>query len=147
MPYAGTIDETLAAQGVLEYGTTTSDNGFDAVIFTPKADRVLKPGQVIMPDVDRFLAALMKVPDKSFARAKLKSSFPVSLPTAPQGRAMHQVYSGFDEYHQSDATMELTWVVVGSTLYVFRCSAQLPEEPEAAEDMKHFFTTIEFKAF
>ena len=145
MPYGGTVDETLAAQGLLAYSTNTSDNGFDALVFTPQADRPPKPGQVLAPDVDKFLALVMKLPDKAFARPKLQASYAVTVPSAPTGQAMHQVYKGFDEYHQSEATMELTWVVVGPTLYVFRCSTQLPEEAGAAEDMKHFFTTIAFK--
>ena len=57
---------------------------------------------------------------------------------------MHQVYSGFDEFHQIPAALELTWVVVGQKLYVFRCSYSLPQEAGAAEDARHFFTTIEF---
>ena len=145
MPYGGTIDETYAAQGLIAFSTTTSDNGFDAIVFTPKAEQALKPGQVLVPVPDKLLASLMKLPDKSFTRPKLKASFPVTVPSAPTGQGMHQVYTGFDAFHQSEATMELTWVVVGTTMYVFRCSAQLPEEPGAAEDMKHFFTTIAFK--
>lgn len=145
MPYGSTIDQTYAASGMLVYSTNTSDNGFDVIVFTPKADRPLKPGQVLVPDADKFLALLMKIPDKSFARPKLKSSFAVTVPGAPNGRAMHQVYSGFDDYHQSEAKMELTWVIAGPTMYVFRCSTQLPEEAGAAEDLKHFFTTIQFK--
>ena len=145
MPYGGTIDETYAAQGLIAFSTTTSDNGFDAIIFTPQSERALKPGQVLVPVPDKLLASLMKLPDNSFTRPKLKSSFPVTVPSAPTGQGVHQVYSGFDAFHQSEATMELTWVVVGTTMYVFRCSAQLPEAAGAAEDMKHFFTTIEFK--
>ncbi|MBU6122968.1 hypothetical protein [Hymenobacter siberiensis] len=34
--------------------------------------------------------------------------------------------------------------VVGRALYVFRCSYSVPQEPGAAEDTRHFFTTIEF---
>lgn len=144
MPYGGTVDETFAVQGVQVYSTATSDNEFDAVVFTPKTDQPIPAGQVWVPDVKACVASLMSLPNKSFARAKLKSTFPVSLPSAPQGWAMHQIYSGFDEFHQSPATLELTWVAVGPILYVFRCSTQLPEEPGAVEDMKHFFTTITF---
>ena len=145
MPYAGSIDEADAAQGLITYNTSTSDNEFDAIVFTPKSEKPLKANQELVPDADKFLALLMKQPSKAFSRPKLKSSFAVTVPTAPTGRAMHQVYSGFDAYHQSEATMELTWVVIGATLYVFRCSMQLPEEAGAMEDMKHFFTTIQFK--
>ena len=145
MPYGGTVDETLADQGLVGYSTTTSDNEFDVIIFTPRSNQPVKPGYVLVPEANTFLALLMKLPNKSFSRAKLKSSFPVTGSSAPTGQAMHQIYSGFDAFHQSDATLELTWVIIGPTMYVFRCSTQLPEEPGAAEDMKHFFTTIHFR--
>ncbi|GAB2862637.1 hypothetical protein [Hymenobacter ruber] len=147
MPYAGTLDDELSASGVIVFATATSDNEFDAIVFNPVPDPAhpLKPGQAWVPDVDRFLAQIMRLPDKSFAKAKLKTSFPVTLPSAPGGKAMHQVYSGFDEFHQIPATLELTWVVVGTTLYVFRCSYSMPQEKGAAEDAQHFFSTIAFK--
>lgn len=129
------------------FATNTSDNKFDAITFTPVNDPAhpLKPGQVLVPDADRCLAQIMRLPDKSFAKAKLKTSFPVTVPSAPGGRAMHQVYSGFDEFLQEPAALELTWAMVGTTLYVFRCSYSLPQEAGAAEDAKHFFSTIAFK--
>ncbi|MFC6225125.1 hypothetical protein ACFP2F_17895 [Hymenobacter artigasi] len=146
MPYAGTFDDELLSSGVAVFATSTSDNDFDALVFTPPPApaRALKPGQVWVPDVDRFLTELMRLPDKSFAKARLKTSYPITLPSAPGGKAMHQVYSGFDDYHQIPAALELTWVVVGQKLYVFRCSYSMPQEPGAAEDARHFFTTIEF---
>ena len=147
MPYAGTFDDEFSRSGIAIFATSTSDNEFDALVFTPAPDPThpLKPGQELVPDVDRFLAQIMRLPDKAFARAKLKTSFPVTLPSAPGGQAMHQVYSGFDEFHQVPAALELTWVVVGRTLYVFRCSYSMPQEKGAAEDATHFFSTIEFK--
>ena len=147
MPYAGTYDDELISSGIIVFSTTTSDNEFDAIVFNPVPDPAhpLKPSQVMVPVVDKFLGEIMRLPDKTFAKAKLKTSFPVTLPSAPRGRAMHQVYSGFDEFHQIPAALELTWVVVGTTLYVFRCSYSLPQEKGAAEDTQHFFSTIEFK--
>jgi hypothetical protein len=147
MPYAGTSDDELVKSGVMVFATNTSDNEFDAIAFTPPLDPAhpLKPGQVWVPDVDRFLSQFMRLPDKTFAKARLKTSFPVTLPSAPGGKAMHQVYNGFDEFHQIPAALELTWVVIGGTLYVFRCSYSLPQEKGAAEDAQHFFSTIEFK--
>ena len=148
MPYAGTLYDALLASGVSVFATSTSDNEFDALVFTPPGDpnHPLKPGQVWVPDADRFISQIMRLPDKSFAKAKLKTSFPVTLPSAPGGKAMRQLYSGFDEFHQIPAALELTWVAVGCTLYVFRCSYSLPEEKGAAEDAQHFFSTIEFKS-
>lgn len=147
MPYAGTANDELLGSGVAIFATNTSDNEFDALVFNPVPDLAhpLKPGQVLVPDADRFISQIMRLPDKKFAKAKLKTSFPVTLPSAPGGRAMHQIYSGFDEFHQLPAALELTWVLVGNTLYVFRCSYSLPQEAGAAEDAKHFFSTIEFK--
>lgn len=147
MPYAGTADEEFSNAGIIVFSTNTSDNEFDAIVFNPVPDPAhpLKPGQVLVPEPDRFISQIMRLPDKSFARAKLKTSFPVTLPSAPGGRAMHQVYSGFDEFHQLPAALELTWVLVGGTLYVFRCSYSLPQEAGAAEDAQHFFSTIAFK--
>ena len=69
----------------------------------------------------------MRLLDKSFAKAKLKTSFSITLPSAPGGKAVHQVYSGFDEFYQTSAALELTWVMVGTKLYVFRCSYSLPK--------------------
>lgn len=146
MPYAGTFDDELISSGVVVFATHTSDNEFDAIVFTPPPPpaHTLKPGQVWVPNVDAFLTQLMGLPDKSFAKARLKTSFPVTVPSAPGGKAMHLLYSGFDEFHQLPAALELRWVVVGAKLYVFRCSYSLPQEPGAAEDARHFFTTIEF---
>ncbi|WP_035564253.1 hypothetical protein [Hymenobacter sp. IS2118] len=145
MPYSGSINEELAAEGVVMYRTPVSDNNFDVLIITPKLDQPLMPGEWMVMDTKKVLAQVMKLPDKLFTRPKLQSSYSVTLPSAPNGRAEHQVYSGFDAFHQTDASMELTWVIVGSSLYIFRCSTQLPQEAETAEDMKHFFTTIAFK--
>jgi hypothetical protein len=146
MPYAGSYDEEIRTSGVAVFATSTSDNEFDAVVFVPPPPpHPLKPGQVWLPDVEQCLTQLMRLPNNSFARAKLKSSFPVTLPSAPGGRAMHQVYSGFDERHQLPAALELTWVLADAKLYVFRCSYSLPQEPGAAEDAQHFFRTIAFK--
>ena len=145
MPYGGTIDETYADQGLIAFSTRTSDNRYDAIVFAPKSGRALKPGQVLVPLPDKLLASLMKLPDRFFTRPKLKSSFLVTVPSAPTGQGMHQVYSGFDAFHQSEAIMELTWVVVGTIMYIFRCSAQVLKEAGAAEDRMHFFTTIGFK--
>ena len=147
MPYAGTFDDEFISSGVVVFATSTSENEFNALVFNPIPDpsHPLKPGQTWVPDVDQFLAQIMRLPDKSFTKAKLKTSFPVTLPSAPGGKAMHQVYSGFDEFHQVPAALELTWVVVGTTLYVFRCSYSLPQEKGAAEDAQHFFSTIAFK--
>ena len=88
----------------------------------------------------------MRLPDKSFAKDKLKTSFSITLPSTPGGKAVHQVYSGFDEFHQISAALELTWVMVGTKLYVFRCSYSLPQEQEAAEGAQHFFSTITFNS-
>ncbi|UOE36208.1 hypothetical protein MTP16_11315 [Hymenobacter monticola] len=146
MPYAGSYDDELSSSGVTLFTTSTSDNNFDALVFVPAPPAYpLKPGQVWVPNVEQFLAQLMRLPDAAFTKAKLKTSFPVTLPSAPGGRAMHQLYSGFDEQHQLPAALELTWVVVGAKLYVFRCSYSLPQEQEAIEDAKHFFSTIAFK--
>ena len=146
MLYAGTFDDELFSSGVAVFATNTSGNEFDAIVFTPPADPThpLKPGQVWTPDVNRFLNQLMRLPKKLFAKAKLKTSFSITLPSAPGGKAVHQVYSGFDEFHQIPAALELTWVIVGTKLYVFRCSYSLPQEQGAAEDAQHFFSTINF---
>jgi hypothetical protein len=147
MPYAGTVDDELSASGITVFATNTSDNEYDAIVFLPPADPAhpLKPGQVWLPDVNQFLTQLMRLHDKSFTKAKLKTSFPVTVPSAPGGRAMHQIYSGFDEFHQIPAALELTWVLAGAKLYVFRCAYSMPQEKGAAEDAQHFFRTIEFK--
>ena len=70
----------------------------------------------------------MRLPDKSFAKNKLKTCFSITLSSAPGGKAMHQVYSGFDEFYQIPATLELTWVMVGTKLYLFWYSYSLPQE-------------------
>ena len=145
MPYSGTVDEELAKEGIITYSAPTSDNNFDVLIITPKLNQPLKPGERMVMDTKKVLAQVAKMSNKLFVRPKLQSSYSVTVPSAPNGWAEHQVYSGFDAFHQSDATMELTWVIVGSSMYIFRCSTQLPQEDETAEDMKRFFTTIEFK--
>ena len=147
MPYAGTVDEEASELGLTIYSTSTSDNDFDALVFipVPNTAQPLGPDQYLVPDVDRFLSMLMKVPNKSFSKAKLKSSFSVTLPSAPRNQAVHQVYAGFDNFHQVPAALELTWVLLGPKLYVFRCSYSLPEERGAAEDRQHFFSTITFE--
>jgi hypothetical protein len=146
MPYEGTIDEKGAADGLLIYGTGTSDNQFDAWVYTPKPTQPTKAGTALTVNVDKFLALVMREPNPAFEKPKLKSSFPVTVPTAPGGRAMHQVYSGFDQVHQSPATLELTWIAVGPTLYVFRCSYQTPADQGSTDDMQHFFKTITFRS-
>lgn len=144
MPYEGTLDETEAKNSILGFGTTTSDNSFDVVVYSPHLEQSTKPGKVRGINVDKFLAIAMQLPNDQFVHPKFKTSFYVTVPTAPGGRAMHQVYSGFDDVHQSPAALELTWVMVGQKLYVFRCSYQLPAEQGSTEDMQHFFTTIHF---
>lgn len=146
MPYEGTVDEQAAKDGLLLYATSTSDNEFDVLVYEPHFEQSAPSGKVWTIDTQKFLAIIMKLPNDKFVRPKLKSSFYMTVPTAPEGRAMRQVYSGFDEVHQSPATMELIWTVVGSKLYVFRCSYQLPVEQGSTEDMQHFFTTIHFTA-
>ncbi|RZK40191.1 MAG: hypothetical protein EOO57_02720 [Hymenobacter sp.] len=145
MPYEGTVDDTEAKNGLCSFGTSTSDNNFDVLIYQPHPNQPAQAGKMWTINVNKFLALAMQLPNNNFARPKLKTSFYVTVPTAPEGRAMHQVYSGFDEVHQSPATLELTWVLVGQKLYVFRCSYQLPAEQGSTEDMQHFFTTIHFK--
>jgi hypothetical protein len=144
MPYEGTIDEQAAKDGLLLYGTSTSDNDFDVLVYAPHFKQPAPSGKVWTIDAQKFLAIIMKLPNDNFTHPKLKNSFYVTMPTAPEGRVMRQVYSGFDEIHQSPATMELIWTVVGPKLYVFRCSYQLPAEQGSLEDMQHFFTTINF---
>ena len=109
MPYAGTFDDELISSGVAVFATNTSDNEFDAIVFTPPADPThpLEPGQVWITDVNRFLNQLMRLPNKSFAKTKLKTSFSITLSSAPGGKAVHQVYSGFDEFYQISAALEL----------------------------------------
>jgi hypothetical protein len=145
MPYEGTVDEKGVADGLLIYGTGTSDNQFDAWVYTPKSTQPLKAGTALTVNVEKFLALVMREPNPAFEKPKLKSSFPVTVPTAPGGRAMHQVYSGFDQVHQTPATLELTWVSIGSTIYVFRCSYQMPADQGSTDDMQHFFKTITFR--
>ena len=130
MPYAGTFNDELVSSGVMVFTTNTSDNEFDAIVFTPPADptHLFKPGQVWIPTIDRFLNQLMLLPDKSFAKAKLKTCFSITLSSAPGGKAMHQVYSGFDKFNQIPAALELTWVMVGTKLYMFWYSYSLPQE-------------------
>lgn len=146
MPYEGTVEEEGKAEGLLIYGTSTSDNQFDVVVYTPKPTQPTKAGTTQVINVEKFLALIMREPNPAFEKPKLKSSFPVTVPTAPGGQAMHQVYSGFDQVHQSPATLELTWVAVGPTLYVFRCSYQMPADQGSTDDMQHFFKTITFRA-
>lgn len=148
MPNADTSDDELVSSGVAALATNTTDNEFDAIVFTPSADPThpLKPGKVLIPNVDRFLNQLMRLLDKAFAKAKLKTSFSITLPSAPGGKAVHQVYSGFDEFHQISAAFELTWVIVGTKLCVFWCSYSLPQEQGVAENAQHCFSTITFKS-
>ena len=145
MPYKGTLNEQGLANGLLVYSTSTSDNQFDAWVYTPRPTKQAKAGTTWAINVEKFLALVMREPNPAFEKPKLKSIFPVTVPTAPGGRAMHQVYSGFDQEHQSPATLELTWVAVGSSLYVFRCSYQMPADQGSTDDMQHFFKTISFR--
>ena len=145
MPYGGTIDESGLEAGVLMYTTSTSTNVYEAVMFTPKTTKPLKPGMYLVPDAPKFLSALMKVPTRTFSRPKLKASYLITLPSAPGGQAMHQVYGGFDGFNQEPAALELTWAIIGSSIYVFRCTYRLAQQAEAAEDLQHFFSSINFR--
>lgn len=146
MPYEGTVNEQGNKSGLLIYSTSTSDNQFDVWVYTPHPAKQAKAGTVWTINIEKFLALVMREPNPSFEKPRLKSSFSVTVPTAPDGRAIHQVYSGFDQEHQSPATLELTWVAVGPTLYVFRCSYQTPAEQGSTDDMQHFFKTISFRS-
>ena len=150
MPYAGSMNdgeegEALAAIGLRMYSAPTSDNQFAVVVYTPKPAKELKPGYTLVINPDRIIAALLRIPDKQFSKARLRASYPVALPTAPGGQGTHQVYSGFDDFHQLPAKMELTWVIVGPTLYIFSAAYSLPQEKDGAEDLQHFFSTIGFQ--
>ncbi len=145
MPQGGTVDEKGASEGLLIYSTSTSDNNFDAWVYTPYPKQPTKAGTTWVVNPEKFLALVMKEPNPSFEKPKLKNNYPVTVPTAPGGQAMHQVYSGFDQIHQSPATLELTWVAIGSTIYVFRCSYQMPADQGSLDDMQHFFKTITFR--
>ena len=148
MPYAGSLDESkeFAAIGLRMYTAPTSDNQFAVLAYTPKPAKPLKPGYELVMDPNRIITALLTMPDKLFSKGKRQASYLVTMPTAPGGQATHQVYDGFDAYHQLPAKLELTWVICSGTLYIFSSAYSLPQEKDSAEDIQHFFSSIAFKA-
>ena len=148
MPYAGSLAESkeFEAIGLRLYVAPTSDNQFAVLAFTPKPEKPLKPGQELVIDPNQIIAALLTMPDKLFTKSKRQASYLVTMPTAPGGHATHQVYNGFDAFHQLPARMELTWVIRNGTLYLFSSTYSLPQEKDSAEDLQRFFSSIIFKA-
>lgn len=147
MPCTGTLVEVEEFEtiGLRMYTAPTSDNQFAVLAYTPKPTKPLKPGYEMVIEPDRIISALLTMPDKQFSKGKRQASYLVSLPTAPGGKATHQVYNGFDAYHQLPAKLELTYAVCNGTLYIFSSTYSLPQEKDSAEDLQHFFNSIHFE--
>ena len=150
MPYAGTMEQDSSAAEVhlRRYATTTSDNSFEALRLEYGSGTFTDtPGQNgwVALNIDKFLKRYLAIPEHHFSNARLTASFPVSVPTAPDGTGFHRLYRGFDERRQEPVLLELTWVARGNVVYIFSCANLLPEEAGAREDKQRFFTTIHFQ--
>jgi hypothetical protein len=93
-------------------------------------------------DIDKFFRRITKTDFLQFSKAKLGREYAVSLPTAPNGSALHRSYSGFDNISEEIATMEVTWFERAQVIYMFFCTTVAPDETTALEEKQRYFSSI-----
>jgi len=93
-------------------------------------------------DIDKFFRRITKTDFLQFSKARLGREYAVSLPSAPNGIALHRSYSGFDDVSQETATMDVTWFERAQVLYMFFCTTVAPDDPTASEEKQRYFSSI-----
>ena len=146
-PYRGepTRDET--APWFASYTTSSYSNRFEATRLDlnrfaqqQATDKSAVSG--VSLDMNKVFRALLKSRAQPFGKAKLKAEYAVSLPSAPEGYAMHRTYSGYGTIAEKPASMEIIWFARQGVVYVFFCTTVGDETQQASEERQRFFSTI-----